>query len=240
MAEVPESAAFAAGSEQGFIMVRSSILDDLRGSLPLFAHEAAHGWWGNLVRSEGPGAQMLSEALAQYGAVLSIEALEGEGAARDSSLLAPRLQPPAVRARLLPHRREGGDAALATLADAPTHHNLSDSKGMWFYHMLRGRLGVAAFFEVLRATPRRFLDLADERARHPRRVPGRAARPTAGSAGFLDQVGRSCTGSPCSMSNGGRCGGRLCRGTTSLREPRSLHLRAAALGQPTRSTSRCW
>src|SRR5688572_31083170 len=28
-------------------------------------------------------------------------------------------------------------------------HNLSDSKGMWFYHMTRDRLGDAAFFAAL-------------------------------------------------------------------------------------------
>ena len=152
VAEVPESAAFAAGSEQGFIMVRSSILDDLRGSLPLFAHEAAHGWWGNLVRSEGPGAKMLSEALAQYGAVLSIEALEGEGARNEFLRFSrPGYNPLQCALGYFHIWREGGDAALASLADAPTHHNLSDSKGMWFYHMLRGRMGDAAFFEVLRA-----------------------------------------------------------------------------------------
>jgi hypothetical protein len=151
VAEVPESASFAAGSEQGFIMVRSSILDDLRGSLPLFAHEAAHGWWGNLVRSEGPGAKMLSEALAQYGAVLSIEALEGEGARNEFLRFSrPGYNPLQCALGYFHIWREGGDAALASLAEAPTHHNLSDSKGMWFYHMLRGRMGDAAFFSVLR------------------------------------------------------------------------------------------
>jgi len=152
VAEVPESASFAAGSEQGFIMVRSSILDDERGSLPLFAHEAAHGWWGNLVRSEGPGAKMLSEALAQYGAVLSIEALEGKGA-MDEFLRFSRPGYNSLQCALGYFHiwREGGDAALASLEDAPTHHNLSDSKGMWFYHMLRIRMGDAAFFSVLRA-----------------------------------------------------------------------------------------
>ncbi len=152
VAEVPESAAFAAGSEQGFIMVRSSILDDLRGSLPLFAHEAAHGWWGNLVRSEGPGAKMLSEALAQYGAVLSIEALEGEGARNEFLRFSrPGYNPLQCALGYFHIWREGGDAALASLADAPTHHNLSDSKGMWFHHMLRLRMGDEAFFSMLRA-----------------------------------------------------------------------------------------
>jgi hypothetical protein len=149
--EVPQGAAFAAGSEQGFIMVKSSVLDDARGSLPLFAHEAAHGWWGNLVRSRGPGGKMLSEALAQYGAVLSIEALEGK-AAMDEFLRfsRPGYNPLQCALGYFHIWREGGDAALAALENAPTHHNLSDSKGMWFYHMLRARMGDAAFFSELR------------------------------------------------------------------------------------------
>jgi aminopeptidase N len=152
VAEVPEGASFAAGSEQGFIMVRSSILDDVRGTIPLFAHEAAHGWWGNLVHSKGPGAKMLSEALAQYGAVMSIEALEGR-AAMDEFLRfsRPGYNPIQCALGFFHIWREGGDNPLAALEDAKWDHNLADSKGMWFYHMLRGRLGDDAFFRVLRA-----------------------------------------------------------------------------------------
>lgn len=157
--EVPETASFAAGSEQGFIMVRSSVLDDVRGTVPLFAHEAAHGWWGNLVRSEGPGAKTLSEALAQYGAVVSIEALEGT-AARDEFLRfsRPGYNPLQCALGYFHIWREGGDAPLASLEDAPSHHNLSDSKGMWFHHMLRLRLGDERFFAALRALVRDFAD----------------------------------------------------------------------------------
>jgi hypothetical protein len=79
VAEVPESSAtWAASSEQGVIMARSSMFHASGGNLPLFAHEAAHSWWGNSVSTTGPGSKMGSEALAQYGAVLAIEALEGK------------------------------------------------------------------------------------------------------------------------------------------------------------------
>ena len=84
VAEVPESSVtWAASSEQGFIMARTSMFDAPGGNLPLFAHEAAHSWWGNTVNTTGPGSRMGSEALAQYGAVLAIEALEGKAAVRD-------------------------------------------------------------------------------------------------------------------------------------------------------------
>jgi aminopeptidase N len=149
--EVPPGKGFAAGSEQGFIMVRPYVLDDTRGSLPLFAHEAAHGWWGNLVRSDGPGAMMLSEALAQYGAVIAIEELEGKPAMDEFLRFSrPGYHPLQCALGYFDIWREGGDAPLAALADGPSHHNLSDSKGMWFHHMLRLRMGDDAFFGLLR------------------------------------------------------------------------------------------
>jgi hypothetical protein len=175
--EVPESAQFAASSEQGFILVRSSVLDDESATLPLFAHEAAHGWWGNLVRAaDGPGAKMVSEALAQYGAVLAIEELEGPRA-RDEFLRfsRPGYSPVQCAMGYFYVWREGGDKPLARLEDARWDHTLSDSKGMWVWHMLRGRIGDEAFFAELRSVVQelggRSFDLDALRARFTQRDP---------------------------------------------------------------------
>jgi hypothetical protein len=152
VAEVPESSVtWAASSEQGFIMARSSMFDVPGGNLPLFAHEAAHSWWGNAVSTTGPGSRMGSEALAQYGAVLAIEAIEGPAAVRDFlDFSRPGYNPLQCALGYFHIWREGEDVALAKLDDGPSDHNLSDSKGMWFYHMVRGRLGDTAFFGALR------------------------------------------------------------------------------------------
>ena len=196
VAEVPESSVtWAASSEQGFIMARTSMFDAPGGNLPLFAHEAAHSWWGNTVNTTGPGSRMGSEALAQYGAVLAIEALEGKAAVRDFlDFSRPGYNPLQCALGYFHIWREGEDVALGALDDGPSDHNLSDSKGMWFYHMTRDRLGDAAFFGALHKL------LADFAARPMRVSDIRAAFLTAapadsGLAGFLDQW-LSRTGAP--------------------------------------------
>ena len=155
--EVPEDATFSAASEQGFIMVKGSLLDAAAGNLPLFAHEAAHGWWGNLVRTRGPGAKMLSEALAQYGAVISIEAIEGRAAAnRFLRYSRENYNPLQCALGYFYMWRQGGDRALSKLADGRFDHNLSDSKGMWFHRMLRDAMGDDAYFSALREVVREY------------------------------------------------------------------------------------
>jgi hypothetical protein len=188
VAEVPESSVtWAASSEQGFIMARTSMFDAPGGNLPLFAHEAAHSWWGNSVSTTGPGSKMGSEALAQYGAVLAIEALEGKAAVRDFLDFSRRgYNPLQCALGYFYIWRKGEDVALAELDEGPSDHNLSDSKGMWFYHMTRDRLGDTAFFGALRK-------LLTDFATRPMRVSDiragflAAAPADTGLAGFLDQ-----------------------------------------------------
>lgn len=174
-------------SEPGFIMATTSMFDAPGGNLPLFAHEAAHAWWGNAVTATGPGSRMGTEALAQYGAVLAIEALEGRSAALDFlDFSRPGYNPLQCALGYFHIWRQGEDVALAELAEGPSDHNLADAKGMWFYHMVRDRLGDAAFFGALRSL------LADFTARPMRvsdiRAAFLAAAPAdSGLAGFLDQ-----------------------------------------------------
>jgi aminopeptidase N len=170
VAEVPEETEFGASSEQGFIMVRSSLLDDTSGSLPLFAHEAAHSWWGNLVQTGGEGSLMADEALAQFGAVRSIEGIEGEAAMRRFLRFSREgYNPLQCALGYFYIQRAGGDKPLAQLSHDKWDHNLADSKGMWIYQMLRDRVGDQIFFRALRSLIQDYagkqVSLADIRAR---------------------------------------------------------------------------
>lgn len=51
--------------------------------IPFVGHELAHAWWGNLVTTKpGPGRMVLTEGLATFGMVLTLEAVEGSEAGR--------------------------------------------------------------------------------------------------------------------------------------------------------------
>jgi len=157
IAEVPKSAVkWYSSSEQGFIMARSDAFE-YGPNLPLFAHEMAHGWWGNLVNQEGPGSILCSESLAQYCAVLAIEAIEGREKATEFLRFSRKGYSQRQCAKgYFEMLRDGKDAPLSQLDGQPFAHNLSDAKGHWVYHMLRTRVGDDVFFGVLRGLIRDF------------------------------------------------------------------------------------
>lgn len=148
---------WSAASQQGFLMAETQIFDAPDGNLPLFAHEAAHAWWGNKVGTVGPGSQLGSESLAQYGAVLAIEALEGAEAATEFLRFSRDGYNPLQCAKgYFQMAAAGHDAPLAQLEGGHWHHNLADAKGHWYFHMVRGRLGDERFFSTLRSLLRDF------------------------------------------------------------------------------------
>lgn len=153
IAEVPPRIGmFGAASEQGFILVKPFFLAVEGGNLPLFAHEASHAWWGNTVGSRGAGSLLCTESLAQYGAVLAIEAMEGKAAATEFLRFSRRGYIANQCGRgYFAILRNGNDMPLSTLVSGTnTAHTLSDSKGHWVYHMLRRRIGDEVFFATFR------------------------------------------------------------------------------------------
>lgn len=152
IAEVPlRAGAFAASSEQGFMMVKPFFFQSPVGNLPLYAHEAAHAWWGNSVGAAGIGGLVCSESLAQYGAVLAIESVWGREAALEFlSYSRPGYVSNQCARGYFQLVASGLDKALSSLESGPElDHTLATSKGHWVFHMLRERIGDDAFFEVL-------------------------------------------------------------------------------------------
>lgn len=171
IAEIPEdSGSWDASSEQGFIMATSSVFEVRAGNLPLCAHEAAHAWWGNQVGTDGPGRLLCGEVLAEYGAVVAIEALEGDAAATQFLRFSREGYHGLHGARgyFALATRPGVDRPLAGLTGEGDDDLLADAKGAWVYHMLRRQIGDELFFGTLRSLLRDFtgraLTLAELRA----------------------------------------------------------------------------
>jgi len=148
---------FGAASEQGFIMVKPGFFDAPGGNTALFAHEAAHAWWGNTVGVDGPGSLMCGEALAQHGAVTAIRETEGETAASDFlEFSRPSYIEQQSAKGYFAIVERGKDLALSTLGSGLMPHTLADSKGMWVYDMLRRRVGDERYWATLRGLIARY------------------------------------------------------------------------------------
>jgi hypothetical protein len=86
MAETPlrqsRAARFNGVSLEG-AMFGSTALIDAPFNTAFFGHELSHQWWGVLVNPIGtPGDQLLSEGMAQFGALRAVQLAEGDSSAR--------------------------------------------------------------------------------------------------------------------------------------------------------------
>lgn len=189
LVEIPDDvAAWKGAAENGLIFVGSSELRSPDVNTALIAHEVAHQWWGNYVGSRNPAALMVDEALAQYGVVLAIEALEGEQAATEFLRFSRTGYLPCECARAYFNRIRGQehDKPLIELTGKGYDYWLANAKGHWVYHMLRQRVGDDLFFRTLRELIVRHgggeMSLADLRAAFVT-----AAPPEAELEKFFDQ-----------------------------------------------------
>lgn len=123
----------------------------------LAAHELAHQWWGNQVAFDNYRDEWLAEALANYSAVLYLEKRHGTKAV-DVVL-------EEYKKRLLAEDKEGklNDSAGPIVfgmrlrhADPASWHAITYGKSTWVLHMLRNRLGDAAFLKMLGQLARDF------------------------------------------------------------------------------------
>jgi aminopeptidase N len=123
----------------------------------LHAHEVAHQWWGNLVTSASYQDDWLMEALANYSALMFLEKKKGRRALEEVL--------DEYRQHLVAEGSEGTTVESAGPIVWGTRLNSSQAsnfwrvimyeKGAWIIHMIRVRLGDAAFLKMLNALAQR-------------------------------------------------------------------------------------
>jgi hypothetical protein len=124
----------------------------------LRAHETAHQWWGNIVTTDSYHHEWLMESLANYSALMFLESRMGPRAleraldiyredllVKGADGIIAEARGPVVEGR----RLENADAPNA--ADAVLY-----GKGTWIMHMLRRRMGDAAFLKMLAQMRQRY------------------------------------------------------------------------------------
>jgi aminopeptidase N len=116
-----------------------------RSLVEVTAHELAHQWFGDSVSIKTWADLWLSEGFADYFAGLFIERYEGKDAFRDYMRLAAEKYFNYARSRRAPVY-DTETENLSKLLNPNTYE-----KGAWVLHMLRARLGDAAFFKGIRA-----------------------------------------------------------------------------------------
>jgi hypothetical protein len=156
--EVPDeqAAGFAGASSAGLILVTSSVLDN-PFSLAYYAHELSHQWWGNLVATVdgAQGEEMLSEGLAQYGSLTTVEALEGMQAAETYRRTGAAYYDSDQSALgYLKLAAAGLDQPLDTMTSGIIPHSLADSKGFLVLDMLARSVGREQFHRALQSLTR--------------------------------------------------------------------------------------
>jgi hypothetical protein len=158
VAEVPDNLVRWYGLEaRNFTVERSSVFQYADGGLSIFSHEVGHGWWGNLVNPGGPGSYLLNEGLAQYSALIVVQEIEGQASYINYLQFSRTGIPPQQCARgYFEMNRKGKDRALSQLTDSADDYDLANSKGTWFYHMLRDQVGDQLFFATLRGLIRQY------------------------------------------------------------------------------------
>ncbi len=164
--------------------LRNPSLDSFFSRL-LLPHELAHQWWGNLVIPADYRANWIVEAMSNYSALQYLEQTDGGKQVMDDILAEYRadlIRPRAAGELVDSYGPVTFDQRLENNFGTEVWHDILYEKGTWIFHMLRQRMGAAAFLEFQRRLLHDFAsqpisneDLRQEAARFiPANQPDRA------------------------------------------------------------------
>ncbi|BDI30354.1 hypothetical protein CCAX7_24050 [Capsulimonas corticalis] len=122
------------GEEMGFLTQTD---DDANAPFAVTAHEAAHQWWGTMVvPGDAPGGNVISEGMAQFSAVMLIDAVKGD-AARQAFLRE-------MESEYFKGRSVDSELSLAwTDGSKSGDQAVTYDKGGWAFYMLAQQMGWA-------------------------------------------------------------------------------------------------
>lgn len=137
-------AGFGGAALEGFLLAVPNFIDgDGAGpNLAFIGHELGHSWWGHQVKQAGEtGKYMVTEAMAQFGSLKAVEAIDGPAlAVRYRKTGYPGYIPEQSGRGALQTMRGGYDPPLARLTGRQAH-GFSDGKGFQIYHQLEQVIG---------------------------------------------------------------------------------------------------
>jgi tetratricopeptide (TPR) repeat protein len=145
---VSEQTGIGGASLMGGILMLSNALK--RFNYALFGHELSHQWWGNKVLAKGyRGTEMMSEGMAQYGALQVVEAFDSSRAILFRKTGYPGYIPDQSGFGYLKNAAAGIDAPLSGLT-RENGHTIGDSKGFLVLDLLANTIGKPTFHKALR------------------------------------------------------------------------------------------
>ncbi|MBU1628422.1 hypothetical protein KKB18_13720 [bacterium] len=155
MVELPSDVTISLGgsSEQGFVFIPDRNNREFFDTY-VYSHEMGHCWWGNFIKFKDD-ASFFTEALAQYSICLVLERLYGWDKMREWMDFGVWHYQSSARyyfyifykQKDLPYGKQTG---LITPQQRRDMHSLSNYKGFWLFHILRGAIGDKPFFQALK------------------------------------------------------------------------------------------
>jgi len=154
IAEVPSGpgaqSGFLGAAFDGYMLMRSDLMDARQAEPSFFGHEIAHQWWGVSVQNpSSDGEYLLDEALAHYGALRVFETLGGAEAGVRFRRGEGHLDGVDDAAGLIAAGFDRPLSALPPLPEGAAYYELSHTKGGLVYDLLSRQIGRDRFRKLM-------------------------------------------------------------------------------------------